>query len=60
MTDGHSLEHVGVNPDTLIIPTATDLQSGYDPVIAGAAATLGTKITAEESGTFFPYEWQKE
>jgi C-terminal processing protease CtpA/Prc len=60
MSDGHSLEQVGVNPDKLILPTVDDLATGRDPVISEAAEMLGVKITPEESGTFFPHEWPKE
>ena len=55
-TDGQSLEHVGVDPDISILPTAQDLAGGRDPALAKAAGLMGEKITPEEAGTFFPYE----
>jgi carboxyl-terminal processing protease len=56
MADGKSLEHVGVDPDIMILPTAQDLSSGRDPVMAKAAGLLGSEISPEEAGTLFPYE----
>jgi carboxyl-terminal processing protease len=60
MTDGKSLEHVGVTPDQLVLPSANALANNRDPVLALAAQTLGGNVTPEEAGKAFPYEWPPE
>lgn len=59
MTDGKSLEHVGVRPDEIKLPSAADLAAQRDPVLAYAASLLGITITPEKAGSFFPIEWRK-
>jgi len=59
MTDGKSLEHVGVTPDEIKLPTAADLAAQRDPVLAYAVSLLGVTITPERAGSFFPIQWRK-
>ncbi len=58
MADGKSLEHVGVTPDRLMLPTAADLAAGKDPVLAEAIKMMGVQADPVAAGKMFPYEWQ--
>lgn len=60
MSDGKSLEHVGVDPDVVILPTAEDLAAKRDPAMAKAAGLVGVHISAEEAGGMFPDKESKE
>ena len=59
MSDGRSLERVGVKPDELILPSPEDLSAQHDPVLSRAAALVGLNIAPEKAGTLFPVRWKK-
>jgi carboxyl-terminal processing protease len=54
MTDGKSLEHVGVEPDFVVLPTPQDLANRRDPALAKAAGLVGGHLSPEEAGSAFP------
>lgn len=56
MTDGKSLEKVGVSPDIALLPTPADIAAGRDPVLARAVEVAGGTLDAETAGRLFPKE----
>lgn len=52
-----SLEYAGEAPDELLLPSADALANGRDPLLAQAGEKLDVKISAEEAGEAFSYEW---
>lgn len=56
LTDGQSLEHTGVTPDVLLLPTPADLRERRDPALARAIELAGGQLTPEKAGMLFPHE----
>lgn len=59
LSDGISLEHVGVTPHVALIPTAQQLANQHDPVLAAALKLLDQDISPEAAGKLFPFEWEE-
>ena len=59
MADGGNLEGAGVQPDELVLPRASDIAEGRDPILSYAAWLVGSQLSPEEAGKLFPTEWMK-
>jgi carboxyl-terminal processing protease len=59
MADGKSLESIGVLPDQISLPEASDLRDGRDPVLAKAIESMGGQMSAEAAARLFPFEWKR-
>ena len=59
MSDGTSLEGVGVTPSAILLPKPKDIAEGKDPVLSQAASLLGVTLDPVAAGKLFPYEWRK-
>lgn len=58
MSDGKSLEKVGVIPDETKLPSGADLAANRDPVLAHALSLVGITMDPEKAGSLFPKEWR--
>ena len=58
MSDGKSLEGIGVTPDEVLLPTADDLRSQKDSVLSRAATLAGGTLEPAEAGKLFPFKWK--
>ena len=59
MTDGKSLENLGVTPDELILPSGADMAAKRDIVMARGLELVGVKMSPEDAGKLFPIIWEK-
>ena len=57
--DGGRLEHIGVVPDKVILPTGNDMASKRDPVLSQAASILGGTLDPGRAGALFPVDWSR-
>lgn len=56
MTDGNSLEHRGVTPDQVKLPSGEDLAAKRDVVLSHAASLAGVTLDPLEAGKLFVVE----
>ena len=58
MTDGKSLEHTGVVPDEILLPSPEELAAGADPQLARALQLVGVPMSSAAAGQIFPTQWR--
>jgi C-terminal processing protease CtpA/Prc len=58
MRDGKSLEHAGVTPTVVVIPTAEDLAAGRDVAMVRALELAGVSMDPVKAGELFPFRWR--
>jgi C-terminal processing protease CtpA/Prc len=56
MPDGVSLEHRGVTPDQMRLPSPEDLAAGRDVVLSYAVSLFGVTLDPVEAATLFRNE----
>jgi C-terminal processing protease CtpA/Prc len=59
MSDGKSIEHVGVTPQLILIPTGGDLAAKLDPVLSTAFKLFGQTVTPEKAGSIYKEKWEE-
>jgi C-terminal processing protease CtpA/Prc len=57
MQDGKTIEHVGVTPDLLVLPTPADLAADKDPVLSAAISLAGQQVDPLAAGKLIPFRW---
>ena len=58
MTDGTSLENVGVTPDEVHLMKGADMAEGLDTGLARAVEIAGFQLDPKRAGGLFPIEWE--
>jgi carboxyl-terminal processing protease len=56
MSDGKSIERVGVQPDQVFLPSPADLAAHRDHVMSFAASLLGVELTPDQAAKVFPHQ----
>jgi len=56
MRDGKSIEHIGVSPDQIFLPSPADLVAHRDHVLSFAASLLGVQLTPDQAAKVFVRE----
>jgi carboxyl-terminal processing protease len=56
MRDGKSIEHIGVSPDQIFLPSPADLVAHRDHVLSFAASLLGIQLTPDQAAKVFVRE----